>query len=85
MADHSPLPYATVEPAITRRAFRLLLLLTLINTILLGTFVLGPGIGPYLKQLYRLLSISRRRERSSMCGSYARKPFHEGLGHDIPS
>jgi hypothetical protein len=51
----SPTPAAQVtyepaQPAITRRSFRILMALTLLNTILLGGYVLGPAFHTFGRQ-----------------------------------
>jgi hypothetical protein len=45
-----PLRYDTQPPAVSRRAFRFLLLLTLLNTIMLATFIVGPTAQTYARQ-----------------------------------
>ncbi len=46
----TPVAYAPPPPGATRRQFRLLLLLTTVNTALLGLGVLGPGLTTFAKQ-----------------------------------
>ncbi len=52
--------YAAAEPGVTRRGFRLLLLLTFINTILLGAYVMGPGLQVFAKQQWAAFQEKRR-------------------------
>ena len=51
-ADPPPpaLSYVPPPPGATRGQFRLLLLLTFVNTLLLGTYVLGPGLSGLFRQ-----------------------------------
>lgn len=49
-APPQPLVYQRSEPGVTRGAFRLLLLLTAMNTMLLGWFVLGPQLHGFVRE-----------------------------------
>src|SRR4051794_6396242 len=56
--DDDPPPPIVYEPrgtVVTIRGMRWLLALTLLNTILLGGYVLGPGLGSYLQSQWTSL------------------------------
>jgi hypothetical protein len=48
--DRAPTTYAPAESPISRRSFRILMALTLLNTVLLGGYVLGPAFHTFGKQ-----------------------------------
>lgn len=58
-----PLAYASVTDGPTRRQFRALLILTAINTILLGGYVLGPALQSFVKEQWTAYQDRRTAER----------------------
>jgi hypothetical protein len=59
----TPVSYETQPAAVTVRGFRLLLGLTLLNTMLLGAYVLGPGLGTFLKSQWQSWQQQREAKR----------------------
>jgi hypothetical protein len=49
-APAAQISYEPAQPAVSRRAFRMLLLLTLLNTVMLGGYVLGPAFQRFGKE-----------------------------------
>ncbi len=60
----TPVAYEPPSGGVTRRSFRLLLILTSINTMLLGAVVLGPGLTPFVRQQWADLQ-RRQADRKS--------------------
>ena len=76
------LPYDGVPaPAVTRRGFRLLLGLTLLNTMMMATFLLGPHLSPFIHAQWEKWQASRdaKRERA-----YAVAVHEQCLTHVAP-
>ena len=46
----TPIAYAQPAPGVSRRSFRLMMLLTLINTLMLGANLVGPGLNGFARQ-----------------------------------
>jgi hypothetical protein len=75
-----PLAYQVAQPGVSRGAFRLLLLLTLINTILLGWFVLGPQLSGFARQQwadYQQRKIDRQKAAAAQAARLAMLPAQE--------
>jgi hypothetical protein len=62
-ADPRPIEYSSDRPAVSRRSFRLLLALTLINTIMLAWFVVGPQSTQFLQQHWQQWKLTRETRR----------------------
>ena len=73
------LPYDGVPaPPVTRRGFRLLLGLTLLNTTMMATFLLGPHLSPFIHAQWEKWQASReaRRERAYAVAVHAQCLTH---------
>lgn len=57
------LEYDRTAPTVTVRGFRTLLALTLLNTIVLGWFVVGPQLGPFVKAQWQQWQAKREARR----------------------
>ncbi len=63
MPDHKPLEYDRSATTVTVRGFRTLLVLTLLNTIVLGWFVVGPQVTPFVQRQWQQWQVKREMRR----------------------
>lgn len=76
------LPYDGVPaPPVTRRGFRLLLGLTLLNTTMMATFLLGPHLSPFIHAQWEKWQASREAKRER---EYAVAVHAQCLTHVAP-
>ena len=64
-APPAPLAYAPSPNTVSVRGFRLLIALTLLNTTLLGSYVLGPAFNTYARQQWAAYQQRRADERAA--------------------
>src|SRR5438270_4072321 len=72
--------YEPAQPPISRRSFRLLLLLTFINTMLLGLYVLGPGLHGFVREqwsAYQQWRTDRQRHAQESAARRAMLPAQQ--------
>jgi hypothetical protein len=69
------LPYAPPPPGATRGQFRVLLLLTFINTVLLGTYVIGPGLTTFARQQWADYHQHRAQRAADAAAAAVRAAF----------
>jgi hypothetical protein len=81
-----PLAYKTDTGTVTVRGFRLLLALTLLNTTLLGTIVLGPQLFPFLRQQWTQWRNERATRRAEAAALQARLALQQQcLTYTVPA
>ncbi len=73
--EPTPVPYAPPPPGVTRGQMRILLLLTLVNTALLGMFVLGPALTAFARQQWADYQQHRARAAADAQAAAVRSSF----------
>ena len=85
----TPVPYAPPPPPPTRGQMRALLLLSLINTALLGAFVLGPALTAFARQQWTDYQQHRARATADAQAAAVRRSFlpaqRQCLDYSLPA